>query len=77
MTGRNRRAAKLRRTPDVRRVQLRLASRAVDGLYSREVATIERGDPGDAETFRKCDQAGVSAANWEVRVALDELGNAR
>lgn len=45
------------------------------GPDDAEVAVVEGGDLGGAEAFGDGDEAGVGAAEGEVGVAVDELGD--
>ena len=44
--------------------------------HNAEVATVESGDPGNPEALSDDDQAGIRAAETEIGVQLDQLGDA-
>jgi hypothetical protein len=46
-------------------------------LDGGEVAAVERDHDLASAAFGECDHAGVGAAERRVRVAFDELGDAR
>ena len=47
----------------------------VDRTYDREVAPVERGDPGGPEALGDRDQAGVGATESKIGVGLDQFGD--